>query len=152
MVTIKAHHARGPEKTLFDMPPVVSAGPASGRTPARLLPAGLPNRAPAKNTSQLAELYLSTQRPLEVEANSSAAEALERDLDMAVALFATGKSKVQRRSAGDGCATATASAAQIERARRELNRMAERIGKEQETKHAEPGATKRDSGDERASE
>src|ERR1017187_9194382 len=37
---------------------------------------------------------------------------------------------------------------QIESARRELDRMAARIGKEQETQHAEPGTTHRDSGTE----
>ena len=41
---------------------------------------------------------------------------------------------------------------QIESARRELDRMAERIGKEQERKHVEPGTTNRDSGTERARE
>src|ERR1022692_1293084 len=39
--------------------------------------------------------------------------------------------------------------ARIANARRELDRMAERIGKEQEPKHAEPGTTNRDSGTER---
>ena len=34
---------------------------------------------------------------------------------------------------------------EIESARRELNRMAERIGKEQEVRHAEPGTARRDS-------
>ncbi|MES1261425.1 MAG: hypothetical protein ABUS49_06780, partial [Acidobacteriota bacterium] len=35
---------------------------------------------------------------------------------------------------------------EIESARRELNRMTERIGKEKEARHAQPGATNRDSG------
>jgi ParB family transcriptional regulator, chromosome partitioning protein len=107
------------------------------------------------------ELYLKTQRPSEVEANSSAAE-LERDLDMAVALL-------QRVSRRLGAAFPEMNALQqeqargrIERAHRELNRISERmvsglpagacfasIEKQQETKHAEPGATERDSGDER---
>src|SRR5256885_16509146 len=38
---------------------------------------------------------------------------------------------------------------QIESARRELDRMAARMGKEQEAKHAEPNATNGDSGTER---
>jgi len=95
------------------------------------------------------ELYLKTQRPLEIEASSSGAE-LERDLDMAVALL----QRVSRRLNAalpemDGPQQEQARG-RIERARRELNRISERIEKQQETKHAEPGATQRDSGDERA--
>ena len=94
------------------------------------------------------ELYLKTQRPLEVEANSSAAE-MARDLDMAVALL----QRVGRRLNAalpemDGPQQQQARG-RIERARRELNRISERI-EQQETKHADSGATQRDSGDERA--
>jgi ParB family chromosome partitioning protein len=95
------------------------------------------------------ELYLKTQRPLEVEANSSAAE-LERDLDMAVALL----QRVSRRLNAalpemDGPQQQQARG-RVERARRELNRISERMQQQQETKHADSGATQRDSGDERA--
>jgi hypothetical protein len=96
------------------------------------------------------ELYLKTQRPLEIEPNSSAAE-LERDLDMAVAVL----QRVSRRLNAalpemDGSRQEQARG-RIERARRELNRISERIEKQQqESRHAEPGATQRDSGDERA--
>jgi ParB-like chromosome segregation protein Spo0J len=96
------------------------------------------------------ELYLKTQRPLDVEHTSSAAE-LERDLDMAVALL----QRVSRRlnaslSEMDGPQQEQARG-RIECAHRELNRISDRIEKQQqETRHAEPGATQRDSGDERA--
>ncbi len=95
------------------------------------------------------ELYLKTQRPLEVEANSSAAE-MERDLDMAVALL----QRVSRRLNAalpemDGPQQQQARG-RVERARRELNRTSERMQQQQETKHADSGATQRDSGDERA--
>ncbi len=95
------------------------------------------------------ELYLKTQRHLEVEPNSSAAE-LERDLDMAVALL----QRVSRRLNAalpemDGPQQQQARG-RIERAHRELNRISDRIEKQQEPKHADSGATQRDSGDERA--
>ncbi len=108
------------------------------------------------------ELYLKTQRPSEVEARSSGVE-LERDLEMAVALL----QRVGRRLCAalpemDGRQQEQARG-RIERARRELNRISERMAsgppvgacfvrmeKEQETRHADPGATERDSGDELA--
>jgi hypothetical protein len=111
---------------------------------------------------QQPELYLKTQRPSEVEPNSSGVE-LERDLEMAVALL----QRVNRRLSAalpemDGRQQEHARG-RIERARRELNRISERMvsglpvgacfasmEKEQETRHAQPGATERDPGDELA--
>jgi ParB family chromosome partitioning protein len=93
------------------------------------------------------ELFLKTQRPAEVEPRSSGV-ALEQDLEMAVALL-------QRVSRQLGAVLPEMDARQqeqtqhqIERGRRELNRMTERLEKEQ-SKHAESSATERDSGDER---
>jgi len=96
------------------------------------------------------ELYLKTQRPLEVEANNSSAAEMERDLDMAVALL----QRVSRRLNAalpemDGTQQEQARG-RVERARRELNRISERMQQQQENKHADSGATQRDSGDERA--
>ncbi len=52
--------------------------------------------------------------------------------------------QTQRSIAGDECGTAGSRRnARLESARRELNRMAEGIGKEQETKQAEPGGSER---------
>src|ERR1035437_5909294 len=51
---MKHHHARGPEETVCDLPPVVPAEPASGTPPTCLREAGMPDHAPAENTSQLA--------------------------------------------------------------------------------------------------
>jgi ParB family chromosome partitioning protein len=96
------------------------------------------------------ELYLKTQRPLEAEADSSAAE-LERDLDMAVALLQRVSRRLNAALPEMDAPQQEQARGRIERARRELNRITDRIEKQQqETRHAEPGATKRDSGDERA--
>src|ERR1022692_4185277 len=48
------HHARGPEETVCDLPPVVPAEPASGTPPTCLREAGMPDVAPTENPSQLA--------------------------------------------------------------------------------------------------
>jgi ParB family transcriptional regulator, chromosome partitioning protein len=93
------------------------------------------------------ELFLKTQRQSPA-ARPAAVEQVERDLDMVIAILRrTGRrlaealpemtSPQQKQAQG-----------QMETARRELHRMAERIGKEQEPKHAEPGTTHRDPGDE----
>ena len=95
------------------------------------------------------ELFLRTQRPAENEIPSAGA-ALEQDLDMAVALL----QRVGRRL----CAALPEmdrrqqeqTQHRIEDVRRELHRIATRMEKEQETRHAEPGATDRDFGDELA--
>jgi hypothetical protein len=53
-VTMKHHHARGREETVFDMPPMVSAESASGKAATGLREAGMPDQAAAENTSELA--------------------------------------------------------------------------------------------------
>jgi hypothetical protein len=53
-MTMKHHHARGREETVFDMPPMVSAESASGKAATGLREAGMPEGATAENTSQLA--------------------------------------------------------------------------------------------------
>ncbi|PZR93665.1 MAG: hypothetical protein DLM68_00660 [Hyphomicrobiales bacterium] len=92
------------------------------------------------------ELFLKTQR--QAPAAKPAVEQVARDLEMATAIL----KRVSRRL-GDAMAEMNGAQQEqtqhrIENARRELNRMAERIGKEQETKHAEPGTANRDSGTE----
>jgi hypothetical protein len=54
MVTMKHHHARGPEETVCDLPPLVPAGRASRRPPTCLWQTGMPSRAAAEDASQLA--------------------------------------------------------------------------------------------------
>ena len=93
------------------------------------------------------ELFLKTQR--QVPASRPAAAAVERDLEMAVAILRrTGRRLTAALPEMDGLRQEQAQR-QIESARRELDRMAARIGKEQETQHVEPGTTHRDSGTER---
>ena len=90
------------------------------------------------------ELFLKTQR--QPPSARPAAAALELELEMALALL----HRASRRLAEalpemDGPRQKQAQH-QIENARRELERMAARIGKEQGTPHAEPGPTDGDSG------
>jgi hypothetical protein len=74
---------------------------------------------------------------------------VERDLDMVIAILRrTGRRLAEALPEMSGPQQKQAQG-QMENARRELNRMAERIGKEQEPKHAEPGTTHRDPGTER---
>jgi ParB family chromosome partitioning protein len=92
------------------------------------------------------ELFLKTQR--QPPATRPAAAGLERDLEMAVAIL----HRASRRLAEalpemDGRQQEQAQC-RIENARRELDRMAARIGKEQGAQHAERGTTNRDSGTE----
>ena len=94
------------------------------------------------------ELFLKTQRQAP-PAKAAVVEQVTRDLDMAVAIL----HRVNRRL-GEALAEMNGpqreqTERQVESARRELVRMAERIGKEQESKHAESGAANRDSGTER---
>jgi ParB family transcriptional regulator, chromosome partitioning protein len=90
------------------------------------------------------ELFLKTQR--QPPSTRPAAAALDRDLEMAVAiLHRAGRRLTEALPEMDGPRQEQAQR-QLESARRELERMAARIGKEQEAKHAEPGATNRDSG------
>jgi ParB/RepB/Spo0J family partition protein len=92
------------------------------------------------------ELFLKTQR--QVPASRPAAAGVERDLEMAVAILRrTGRRLAAALPEMDGPRQEQAQR-QIASARQELERMAARIGKEQETPHVEPSPTHRDSGTE----
>jgi ParB family transcriptional regulator, chromosome partitioning protein len=94
------------------------------------------------------ELFLKTQRQAP-PAKPAAVEQVVRDLDMVIAILRrTGKRLTEALPEMTGPQQKQAQG-QLENARRELNRMAERIGKEQEPKHAEPVTTNRDPGTER---
>jgi ParB family transcriptional regulator, chromosome partitioning protein len=94
------------------------------------------------------ELLLKTPRQTP-PAKPAAVEQVERDLDMVIAILRrTGRRLAEALPEMTG-PQQKQTQGQIENARRELNRMAERIGKEQEPKHAEPGTTNRDPGTER---
>jgi len=54
MVTIKHHHARSWQATVYDLSAMVSAGPAGRWATAGLHGAGVPESAAAAHTSQLA--------------------------------------------------------------------------------------------------
>lgn len=95
------------------------------------------------------ELFLKTQRqPL--AARPAAVKQVERDLEMALVILHRAGRRLSEALPEMNGAQQEQTQGRIESARRELNRMAERIGKEQEAKHTEPGATNRDSGVERA--
>lgn len=94
------------------------------------------------------ELFLKTQRQPPA-AKPAAVEQVERDLEMAMAILHRASRRLTEAMAEMNDAQQEQTQRRIESARRELARMAERIGKEQETQHAEPGATNRDSGTER---
>jgi ParB family transcriptional regulator, chromosome partitioning protein len=92
------------------------------------------------------ELFLKTQRPM--LASRPAAAGVERDLEMVVAILRrTGRRLAAALPEMDGRGQEQAQR-QIASARQELERMAARIGKEQEAQHVEPGPTNRDSGTE----
>ena len=55
MGTIEHHDARGQEETVHDLSPVVPAEPASGKPTTGLRETGMPDSAPSKNTSDLAQ-------------------------------------------------------------------------------------------------
>ena len=94
------------------------------------------------------ELFLKTQR--QPPATRPAAAGLDRELEMAVAILHRASRRLAEALPEMDRRQQEQAQRQIESARRELDRMAARIGKEQEAKHAEPGATNRDSGTERA--
>jgi len=94
------------------------------------------------------ELFLKTQRP-PAAAKAAAVEQVERDLDMALAILRRAGRRLAEALPEMTGPQQKQAQGQIENARRELARMVERIGKEQEPKHAEPGPTNRDSGTER---
>ena len=95
------------------------------------------------------ELFLKTQRQAPA-AKPAAVEQVERDLEMALAILHRASRRLTEAMAEMTAPQQEQAQRQIESARRELARMTERIGKEQETEHAEPGATNRDAGTERA--
>jgi ParB/RepB/Spo0J family partition protein len=91
------------------------------------------------------ELFLKTQRQPQT-AQPAAAEQIERDLEMALAILRRASRRLTEALPEMNVAQQEQARRSIESARRELGRMAERMGKEQEAKHAEPGAANRDSG------
>jgi ParB/RepB/Spo0J family partition protein len=93
------------------------------------------------------ELFLKTQR--QPPAKPAAVEQVERDLQMAIAILHRASRRLAAAMTEMNGWQQEQTQGQIESARRELARMAERIGKEQEGKHAEPGTTDRDPGTER---
>jgi ParB family transcriptional regulator, chromosome partitioning protein len=97
------------------------------------------------------ELFLKTQRQPQT-AKPAAAEQVERDLEMALAILRRAGRRLNEALPEMNAAQQEQAQREIESARRELNRMAERIGKEQEGRHAEPDAARRDSGVARATD
>jgi ParB/RepB/Spo0J family partition protein len=93
------------------------------------------------------ELFLKTQR--QPPSAKPAAAGLERDPEMAVAILHRAGRRLAEALPEMTGPQQEQTQRQLESARRELDRMAARIGKEQEAKHAEPGTTNRDSGTER---
>ena len=94
------------------------------------------------------ELFLKTQRQPPV-VKPAAVQQVERDLEMALAILRRAGRRLTEALPEMNGAQQEQTQNRVENARRELSRMAERIGKEQETKHAEPGAANRDSGTKR---
>jgi ParB family transcriptional regulator, chromosome partitioning protein len=94
-----------------------------------------------------ADLFLKTQR--QPPATAPAAGELERELEMAVAILHRAGRRLAEALPEMAGPQQEQAQRQIESARRELDRMAARIGKEQEARHAEPDATNHDSGTER---
>ncbi len=94
------------------------------------------------------ELFLKTQRQPSA-APPAAVEQVERDLEMALAILRRAGRRLAEALPEMTGPQQKQAQGQIENARRELHRMAERIVKEQATKHAEPSATHSDSGTER---
>ena len=94
------------------------------------------------------ELFLKTQRQPRTPAATEAA-ALVRDLEMAAAIVQRASRRISvALTEMDGKHVEQAQE-KIEQTRRELDRMAQRMKKEQEEKHAEPTAAHGDSGTER---
>ena len=93
------------------------------------------------------ELFLKTQR--QPPSTQPAAAGLEHDLEMAVAILHRACRRLAEALPEMAGRQQEQARRQIESARRELDRMAARMGKEQEAKHGEPSATDGDSGTER---
>jgi len=92
------------------------------------------------------ELFLKTQR--QPPADRPSAAGLERELEMALAILRRAGRRLAEALPEMDERRQQQAQRQIESARRELDRMTARMGKEQETKHAEPGKTNSDSGTE----
>lgn len=95
------------------------------------------------------ELFLKTQRQPPAPLATHAAE-LERDLELAVASLERARRRLAQAMPEMDGRQREQTQCQIETARRALDRMTQGMGKELEAGHAEPGATNRDSGTERA--
>jgi len=93
------------------------------------------------------ELFLKTQR--QTAAGKPAALALARELEMALALVQRASRRLSEALPEMNVQQQEQAQRQLESVRREIYRMVERIGKEQEPQHVEPGTTHRDSGTER---
>jgi ParB family transcriptional regulator, chromosome partitioning protein len=94
------------------------------------------------------ELFLKTQRQPAAQTTPQRA-ALERDLEMAAAILRRASRRLTEALPEMSGEQQQQAQRRIANARRELDRMAQRIEKEQPDKHAEPGATNHDSGAER---
>jgi ParB/RepB/Spo0J family partition protein len=93
------------------------------------------------------ELFLKAQRQAPLT-KPAAVEQVERDLEMALAILRRAGRRLTEALPEMNGPQKEHTQRQVESARRELSRMAERIGKEQEVRHAEPGAANRDCGTE----
>jgi hypothetical protein len=94
------------------------------------------------------ELFLKTQRH-PPQSNSSVVEQVARDLEMVLAILRRAGRRLPQALVEMNGPQQEQAEQRIESARRELARMTERIGKEQEQRHVEPGATNGDRGVER---
>jgi ParB family chromosome partitioning protein len=93
------------------------------------------------------ELFLKTQRQQQPSAaTTTAEEQVERDLEMALAILRRASKRLNEALPEMNPGQYKQTQYNLESARRELNRMTERMEKEQQPKHAEPVATNHDSG------
>ena len=93
------------------------------------------------------ELFLKTLRQ-PAAAATPAVEQVQRDLEMVLAILRRADRRLNQALAEMNAGQQEQTERNLESARRELARMAQRIGKEQEVNHAEPGATNDDLGTE----
>jgi ParB family transcriptional regulator, chromosome partitioning protein len=93
------------------------------------------------------ELFLKTQRQPPAQAATQAA-GLQRDLEMAAAILHRASRRLAEALPEMDSQQQQQAQRKIESARRELDRIAERIGKEQKAEYAEPGAANHHSGTE----
>lgn len=92
------------------------------------------------------ELFLKTQRQQQAPPTATAVEQVERDLDMALAILRRANKRLSEALAGMNAGQHKQTQYNLESARRELNRMTEKIQNEKEPPHAKPAATNHDSG------